>query len=469
MENTTYDVKIWSARKYKGKNGTTSTVRWKVGKKAWPETFPTSALADSFRSELKTAVNRGEAFSLTTGRPVSWTKREEVSWYAFVCRYVDDHWKGVSGNHRKDRARILTDATEVLWKKTTGKPQRDLIRKALQAWSYNAEHRDTDKPADIASAIHWIEQNTVPLSAFEDNATTRTFLARVSEKKDGTRVAARSAIKAKRVLSHLFDYAVECGHLKVNPLSQVKWKAPKVSQELDQTSVPNPQQVRAMVDAIAAQRPSGPRLEAFFSTLYLSALRPEEAVNLKWSAVHLQPRVWDPEQEQWCDPEPEKDWGRLIVREVTPDVGKRWTDSGRQRDRRQPKGRAENESRPVPCSPRLSRILRAHRDEFGEGPDGLVFFGVRGHQLATGVYRQAWHRARKTVFTKEQQESTLAQVPYDLRRACVSTWLNEGISPAQVAAWAGHSQEVLLRVYAKCIDGNEERDKRRGAKGFEGF
>lgn len=59
--------------------------------------------------------------------------------------------------------------------------------------------------------------------------------------------------------------------------------------------------------------------------------------------------------------------------------------------------------------------------------------------------------------------------PYDLRRACVSTWLNEGISPVQVAAWAGHSQEALLRVYAKCIDGNEERDKRRGAKGLEGF
>lgn len=469
MEDSTYDVKIWSTRKYKGKSKTTYTVRWKVGKKAWPETFPTSALADSFRSELKAAINRGEAFSIATGRPVSWGREEEVSWYAFVCKYVDDHWKGISGNHRKDRARILTDATEVLWKKTIGKPNRDLIRKALQAWSYNAEHRDTEKPADIAAAIHWIEQNTVSLSAFQDKATTRAVLGRISEKKDGTRAAARSVIKAKRVLSHLFDYAVECGHLEANPLSQVKWRAPRVSQELDQTSVPNPQQVRSLVDAIATQKPSGPRLRAFFSTLYLTGLRPEEAVNLKWRDVHLQRRSWDPQDQQWCDPAPAEDWGDIVVREVAPDVGKRWTDSGQQRDRRQPKGRAENETRTVPCPPQLSQILRAHRDEFGVGPDGLVFFGVRGHQLATGVYRQAWNKARGAAFTKEQQQSALAQVPYDLRRACVSTWLNEGISPAQVAAWAGHSQEVLLRVYAKCIDGNEERDKRRGAKGFEGF
>jgi len=29
------------------------------------------------------------------------------------------------------------------------------------------------------------------------------------------------------------------------------------------------------------------------------------------------------------------------------------------------------------------------------------------------------------------------------------------VAPAQVAAWAGHSVEVLLRVYAKCIDDSE--------------
>jgi hypothetical protein len=50
---------------------------------------------------------------------------------------------------------------------------------------------------------------------------------------------------------------------------------------------------------------------------------------------------------------------------------------------------------------------------------------------------------------------------YDLRHACVSTWLNGGVQPAQVAEWAGHSVAVLLKVYAKCIDGQDQIAKRR--------
>jgi hypothetical protein len=43
----------------------------------------------------------------------------------------------------------------------------------------------------------------------------------------------------------------------------------------------------------------------------------------------------------------------------------------------------------------------------------------------------------------------------------VSTWLNAGVPATQVAEWAGHSVEVLLRVYAKCLEGQDEIDKRR--------
>lgn len=30
-------------------------------------------------------------------------------------------------------------------------------------------------------------------------------------------------------------------------------------------------------------------------------------------------------------------------------------------------------------------------------------------------------------------------------------WLNGGVYPTQVAEWAGHSVDVLLRIYAKCV------------------
>jgi len=45
--------------------------------------------------------------------------------------------------------------------------------------------------------------------------------------------------------------------------------------------------------------------------------------------------------------------------------------------------------------------------------------------------------------------------------AAVSTWLNAGVPAPQVADWAGHSVDVLLRVYAKCIAGQYELAKRR--------
>jgi hypothetical protein len=35
------------------------------------------------------------------------------------------------------------------------------------------------------------------------------------------------------------------------------------------------------------------------------------------------------------------------------------------------------------------------------------------------------------------------------------------VAPTQVAEWAGHSVEILLRVYAKCLEGQDEIAKRR--------
>jgi len=63
--------------------------------------------------------------------------------------------------------------------------------------------------------------------------------------------------------------------------------------------------------------------------------------------------------------------------------------------------------------------------------------------------------------TEAETESLGAQRPYDLRHAAVSTWLNATDDPAQVAEWAGHTVNVLLQVYAKCISGRQEAAKRR--------
>jgi hypothetical protein len=57
--------------------------------------------------------------------------------------------------------------------------------------------------------------------------------------------------------------------------------------------------------------------------------------------------------------------------------------------------------------------------------------------------------------------SPLGRRPYDLRRSALSTWLNAGVDPTEVAERAGNSVEVLLRPYTKCLDRRQEVANRR--------
>jgi len=71
------------------------------------------------------------------------------------------------------------------------------------------------------------------------------------------------------------------------------------------------------------------------------------------------------------------------------------------------------------------------------------------------AYPKVFHQARRQAFTPDETASPLMDVPHVLRHAAVSTWLNADVPAPQVAEWAGHSVNVLLRVYAKCIVGQD--------------
>jgi integrase len=65
------------------------------------------------------------------------------------------------------------------------------------------------------------------------------------------------------------------------------------------------------------------------------------------------------------------------------------------------------------------------------------------------------------VLPEHEYESSVGRRVHDLRHTCLTTWLNHGIPPAQVAEWAGNSVDVLLRVYAKCIHGRDQLNRQR--------
>jgi integrase len=440
---TTYDVRIWQTEVYKGARGNTYWVRWRVAGKPWKEPFKQSALAESFRSDLVSAARKGEAFDTESGRPVSMQRTSrELPWYEFACAFVDMKWPRVAATTRRTHAEALTTVTAAMFTNDRGKPDDKLIRSALCRWAFNTNRRkDPDCPADVRAALRWIESHTRPVSALSNPEVLRPVLDGLTVRLDGGPAAPSVVSRKRKILNTAVEYAVELKLLNANPIPALKWTAPKTVHTVDRRSVANPIQVRTLLSAVREQPRSGLRLVAFFGCLYYAAMRPEEAVSLAKPNLAL----------------PREGWGEFHLEGAEPYAGKEWTDSGKNRDRRQLKQRARGETRTVPCPPELTALIWQHIDRFGFGPDGRLFTGERnGEELPKLTIVRAWRRAREEAFTPEVAASPLARTPYDLRHAAVSTWLNGGVPSADVAEWAGHSVEILHKIYAKCLDGGGE-------------
>ncbi|MCX6953060.1 MAG: tyrosine-type recombinase/integrase [Verrucomicrobia bacterium] len=325
-------------------------------------------------------------------------------------------------------------------------PDDEHLRRVLTSWAFNITVSSGGTPDDgTRRALAWLERHTRPVSDLGKPAVARTILDALTVTAEGTAAAPGTVQRLRGVVVNAPEYAVERRLLDRNPITSLAWKAPRTVQTLDRRVAVNPRQARALLDAVAVQKPSGARLVAFFGAMYYAALRPAEAATLRTSNLALPP----------------DGWGELVLESSTPAAGASWTDSGRRREERQLKHRARGETRVVSSPPALTALLHAHQESFGNGPGRLLFGGVRGGELAESTYCRTWRRARAVALSPVDVASPLARRPYDLRHAAVSTWLNAGVPPTQVAAWAGHSVAVLLQIYAKCLVGQEDAARRR--------
>jgi integrase len=444
---TTYDVRIWSIETYEGKAGRSYRVLWRVAGSRKGETFKSRALADSFRAELVAASRRGEAFDVDSGLPVAMTRQSrESSWYVHACAFADAKWPRVAATTRRTHAEALTAITTSLLTTSRGRPDGKLLRQALSRWAFNTKRRESpDCPADVRAALRWVEHHSYPIGALARPDVLRGALDGLTLRLDGTAAATSVVTRRRKIFNTALEYAVERGLLDANPIPALRWRAPKAVNMVDRRSVVNPAQARALLAAVA-EHSTGRRLVAFYGCLYFAAMRPEEAVGLREANLAL----------------PAVGWGEIYLDRAEPHAGREWTDSGQNRDRRQLKQRAVGEGRTVPCPPELTALLHAHRAEFGPGADGRLFTGARNREeLPKGTINRVWRDSRVVAFTPAVVASRLARHPYDLRHAAVSTWLNGGVPATDVAAWAGHSVEVLLKIYAKCLDGGTEQLRQR--------
>ncbi|MGH3341370.1 MAG: tyrosine-type recombinase/integrase [Carbonactinosporaceae bacterium] len=422
------------------------------------EQFETNALAESFRSDLVAAARKGEAFFTDTGLPVSMQRNENsLSWYDFVCGYVDMKWRPAAATYRRTIAEALTAVTPVMLKPGREKPHDKAIRTALCGWGFNMQRRDDpNRPHNVTETLRWIERNSQSVSYASNPDVARALLGAAITRLDGKPAARTVARQRRMILVNALSYAVERRLLVTNPVQNLKWSAPRPTREIERRRVVNPIQARSLLFAVRSVLRSGPSLAACFAAMYFAALRPEEAVDLRKRNLRLPAPTWNAERSEWV-----YDWGELYLEEATPHAGSAWTDSGRARDRRQLKHCEKGEGRRVPCPPELTAILREHLNRYGTDDEGRLFRGQRGGEVPLITWTRVWSAARRATFTPEILSTSLARVPYDLRHAAVSTWLNGGVPATVVAEWAGHSVQVLLEVYAKCLDGQDEIAKQQ--------
>ncbi|MFG2537230.1 tyrosine-type recombinase/integrase [Streptomyces sp. NPDC048511] len=448
----TYDVKIWGIRK-RPDRAAAYQLRWRVGAQPFSKSYKLKAQADGRCSELLTALRNREQFDTETGLPASEAlAAQSPTWYAHAREYVAMKWPNASTKHRASIADALATVTPRLVKDNRGAPAPRVLRAALYSWAFRlvldqdgelvARIEAEEAPEHIVAALDWIGRKSVDISALNTPAVARSALDALARKMDGTAAADNTVNRKVPVFSNCLRYAVELERLPSLPLAKVDWTPPETDDEIDFRYVPGPALARKLIDAVGAQGDRGRHLKAFFGCIYYAATRPGEAVTLRASDFTL----------------PEEGWGQVVLSSSSARVGSGWTDSGESYDSRGLKKRARRATREVPIPPVLVRLIRFHIDEFGTTEDGRLFRAVRNGGLLSKEYGNVWKAARLSVLTEQEAKTALAEVPYGLRAACVSLWLESGVSPAEVARRAGHSIAVLFRFYAKAIHGSEDRD-----------
>ncbi|MFI5839790.1 tyrosine-type recombinase/integrase [Catenuloplanes sp. NPDC051500] len=388
------------------------------------------------------------AFDEKTGLPEPMARALNTrSWYAHAIAFVDVKWAQSSAKHRIGIAETMATVTPALF--GAYRPTKR-SGPSSTAGAFNKARRDAGPPPEhLASAVRWLESHTVDSNALTDAALVRKVLDTLALRMDG-RAAAPAMVNRKRaVFSGCLKYAVELRLLDFHPLTLVSWTAPKNSDQVDRRSVVNPEQARRLL----AEVPKiAPELEAFFSCMYYAALRPEEVLALR-----------DDEYERT---KKKGGWGTPHLTGSIVAVGKDWGAQYGSAAHRGLKHQAASATRDVPAAPVLCTLLETHIKEYPPSTSGRIFVTRRGsggrsvptagQPIPNNTYTTVFRKAREAAMTPAQLRSPLARVPYQLRHACVSLWLNAAVPATLVAEWAGHSVYALLKIYASCIYGRRE-------------
>ena len=287
-----YNVRFWNIQQRS--NGVARfRVRWTVDGHPFSESFVEFELADSFRSELKTAARRGESFDTGSGFPASKVRQQtDVSCLGHAREFVAATWQNVAAKSRVSILESLSVALPVLTRDLAGRPDPDVLRLALRKELNQNDHaRAPDH--DERRALAWLERASLPVSVLNDGSVVSDMLDALSARLDGGPAAPDYFARRRRVMHRVLAYAVRKKRLDKNPLSKANlpegWTPPEKPEEaIDPRSVGSPELVAEMLTVTSyVGRRQGPRFVAFFGCMFYAMMRPAEVTSLTKDGCQL--------------------------------------------------------------------------------------------------------------------------------------------------------------------------------------
>ena len=287
-------------------------------------------------------------------------------------------WPHLAPNSRRNTARALTNATLAMVTHRPGPAGGG--GSAQGADGVGVQLRTSGSgtpPAEMARALAWLERNTREVGDLAEPAVVRAVLDALALRVDGTTGRARHRAASARGPGE--RRRVRGGAQAARPTTRsprLPWKAPRTCRRWTGGWSSTRSRLGRCSPRCAGRSRAGRRW---------------------WrSSGPCTSRRCDRRRRRPCARRtsllPAEGWGELLLESSTPEAGASWTDSGRRREERQLKHRAKGETRVVPCAPELTALLHEHLETFGTGPDGLLFRGVRGGQLAESTYCRTWRR-----------------------------------------------------------------------------
>jgi len=406
-------------------------VKWRVDGRDRTRSFKRRAEADRFRSGLQLAVTEGQSFDLPSGLPGSWVEQAGPTWWTWSRDWLALKWPQWSGHSRRTGVESLVLLAQLMVRERAPAPPAgcaDWLRKV----GYQPAAPSAPSPAS-----KWLDRWSIPLADIDPVLLERVLRA-TSTRADGASTVAAVARRRRHTLGTVLRTAVRRGALATNPIDRVEWRAPTPSLSLDVSTVPSPDDVRAIVDLVVVMPTGASRYAALFAAVGMAGMRPSEAIGLLIPDLDL----------------PSKGWGLATLRGAVTSPGTRYTHDGSVVEKKGLKQRAAGSVRAVPLPPELVHRLRHHLKQF-EPVEGRVFSNRPGRPVTTTNYGPIWVRARTQLWPTGHPLASATV--YDLRHSAATMMLRARVPPAEVARRLGHSVDVLMRVYAGVFDDERER------------